>query len=450
LALASTALCCCVLAVAVWHLALANERIESLLRVTTASGERLSALASGRVDGESAEWANQLIGGYLWPRLITPLVERDVHREVSAKLKELMEHRNDPDTAARVPDFISSIEVQKFALGACSPVVTAVRSVSASEAARCVGLPADASDARAFDVDVAISTEEVDVVLRAFVGGGVLQALDWMGHVAGVLQPRGTPADAAAALLAAQSQPPVNTSLAIHVRRLDFSARLRVALRPGADLLLFGIMASPPPRCRIGLDVRVQSRQGPPVSLPLSRVPGIPAFLEAIVLREIASAIRWPHAVPRDLRGALQAALLPPGAAKAVERLPSCAMRVTLLSVTLAEAEKSEKSEKSDKADAAEPLRGPLLCIVATDGGKRRELAVDVAGQSAKPHGDAMSVAITPAAAAQDVGETLTFVLRRPPDPTRRLGAVRDAAEGACCACAALRCAVALHACDAR
>ena len=96
LALCLVGSCCLTLTVAVLYLARSNERVETLLAVATTSSERISALASGRVDGESAEWANALIAAWLWPKIILPLVERDVQRDVSNKLAHLIEHRKDP------------------------------------------------------------------------------------------------------------------------------------------------------------------------------------------------------------------------------------------------------------------------------------------------------------------------------------------------------------------
>jgi hypothetical protein len=442
--------CCAALSAAVWHLARSNERIETLLRQATTTSERLGALASGRTDGESAEWFNGLISAYLWPRLFTPLIQRDVVTDAQRKLSDLITHRKDPDAAAHPPDWIESLEVEKFTLGATAPVVTALRSVAPAEAARCVGLGDDAAPhrARVFDVDVAVSTEDVDVVLRALVGGGVLAALDWVGGIAGGiagLQQRsnsGNPPSGDAASAAAANAPPANSALAVHVRRLDFSARVRMALRTDADLLLIGVLPSPAPRCRLGLDVRVMARAGPSVALPLSRVPGMAAFLESVVLREIAAAVRWPHALPLDVRPAIEGALLPPGSGAPRTALPECEMRISLIEVTLADAagKDGKEARTSDSGSGGgggqggekqqQPLRGPFLCIVGTDGGgKRRELSVDLAGASPR-RADGMCVTITPPPAAQDVGETLTFVLRRPFDHTRRLGGARDAMEG--------------------
>jgi hypothetical protein len=444
--------CCAALSAAVWHLARSNERIETLLRQATTTSERLGALASGREDGESAEWVNALISAYLWPRLITPLIQRDVVTDTQRKLADLITHRKDPDAAAHPPDWIESLEVDKFELGATAPVVTALRCVAPAEAARCVGLGEGAapSGARVFDVDVAVSTEDVDVVLRALVGGGVLAALDWVGGIAGALQQRtnsgnsNNPPPAAGDAGAAANAPPANSALAVHVRRLDFSARVRVALRTETDLLLIGVLPSPAPRCRLGLDVRVMARAGPSVALPLSRVPGMAAFLESVVLREIAAAVRWPHALPLDVRPGLEAALLPPGAGAPRTALPECEMRVSLIEVVLADTTAAAKDaprtseggggnggdKPPQQQQQQQPLRGPFLCIVGTDGGgKRRELSVDLAGASPR-RADGMSVTITPPPAAQDVGETLTFVLRRPVDHTRRLGGARDAMEG--------------------
>jgi hypothetical protein len=170
------------------------------------------------------------------------------------------------------------------------------------EAARAVGLQPDAppADARVYDLDTTISSERVDVTLRAFVGGSALQALDWVGSVAGALQPKGgiSALDAAAALLQ-PSAAPANTSLAVRVRRLDFSARLRIALRTESEVFFFGLLPEPKPRCRVGLEVTFQTRAGTNVALPLSRVPGMASFLEATLLREIAGAIRVPNSLPR-------------------------------------------------------------------------------------------------------------------------------------------------------
>ncbi len=249
LALLASVLTCGLLALSLWHLTYANERIESLLAVATASvADRISSLADNRLDGESAEWANTLISAYLWPRLIVPLIERDVHRDVCAKLANVFQHRHDPDTAAKVPDFIENLEIETFALGSVAPVFTAVRCLAPREAARAVGLPPDAApaDARVYDLDTTVSSERVDVTLRAFVGGGALQALDWMGSVAGALQPKGgvSALDAAAALLQPNAAP-ANTSLAVRIRRLEFSARLRIALRTDAEVFFFGLLPEP-------------------------------------------------------------------------------------------------------------------------------------------------------------------------------------------------------------
>ena len=431
LALLASVLTCGLLALALWHLTYANERIESLLAVATASvADRISSLADNRLDGESAEWANTLISAYLWPRLIVPLIERDVHRDVCAKLAAVFQHRHDPDTSAKVPDFIESLEIETFALGSVAPVFTAVRCVAPREAARAVGLPPDAApaDARVYDLDTTVSSERVDVTLRAFVGGGALQALDWVGSVAGALQPKGgvSALDAAAALLQPNAAP-ANTSLAVRIRRLEFSARLRIALRTDAEVFFFGLLPEPKPRCRVGLEVSFQTRAGTSVALPLSRVPGMASFLEAMLLREIAGAIRVPNSLPRDLRPLMQMALLPPGTRNPLPPPPSLEVCTSLLHATLQPA-----AAEACKRDPALGLpSAPLLCAIASDSGKRRELAVDLAADAhLVKRTDNFRVVCVPPPSAMGVMETVTFKLRRAPDLTRRLGAVRDVAEG--------------------
>ena len=178
----------------------------------------------------------------------------------------------------------------------------------------------------------------------------------------------------------------------------------------------------------MGLEVSFQTRAGTSVALPLSRVPGMASFLEAMLLREIAGAISVPNSLPRDLRPIMQMALLPPGTRSPLPPPPSLEVRTSLLHATLQPA--AAEACKRDPALGL-PSSAPLLCAIASDSGKRRELAVDLAADAHLiKRTDNFRVVCVPPPSAMGVMETVTFKLRRAPDLTRRLGAVRDVAEG--------------------